>query len=129
MQRRKFLKNSSIAGLTISSFLATKGTAGAQKKNENIPADSFELNETTIDELQQKMQSRKYTSRSITEMYLKRIEAIDKNGPKLNSVIELNPDALAIADAMDAERKADEKSVVVLCGGNIDQMVHREICD
>jgi len=105
MQRRKFLKNSSIAGLTISSFLATKGTAGAQKKNENVPADSFELNETTIDELQQKMQSRKYTSRSITEMYLKRIEAIDKNGPKLNSVIELNPDALAIADAMDAERK------------------------
>jgi amidase len=106
MQRRKFLKNSSIAGLTISSFFTLKGTAHAQRKNENAPTDSFELNEATIDELQKKMQLGKYTSRSITEMYLKRIEAIDKNGPKLNSVIELNPDALAIADAMDAERKA-----------------------
>jgi amidase len=106
MQRRKFLKNSSIAGLTIASFFTSKGTAYAQQKNENAPTDSFELNEATIDELQQKMQSGKYTSRSITEMYLKRIEAIDKNGPKLNSVIELNPDAFPIADAMDAERKA-----------------------
>src|SRR4051794_10430683 len=106
MQRRKFLKNSSIAGLTISSFFSIKGTAKGQNKDENISPDSFELNEITIDDLQQKMRSGKYTSRSITEMYLKRIEAIDKNGPKLNSVIELNPDALAIADAMDAERKA-----------------------
>jgi amidase len=52
------------------------------------------------------MQSGKHTARSITELYLKRIEAIDKNGSKLNSVIELNPDALSIADAMDKERKA-----------------------
>ena len=106
MQRRKFLKNSSIAGLTVSSLFTANGIAKAGNKNEDIPPDTFELNETTIDELQQKMQSGKYTSRSITEMYLKRIEAIDKNGPKLNAVIELNPDALAIADAMDAERKA-----------------------
>ena len=66
------------------------------RKTKTLPTDSFELNEATIDELQQKMQSGKYTSRSITEMYLKRIEAIDKNGPKLNSVIELNPDALML---------------------------------
>ncbi|HEY6978718.1 MAG TPA: amidase [Chitinophagaceae bacterium] len=106
MQRRKFLKNSSVAGLTISSLFAVNEPAQARPKNENTPADSFELNEVTIDELQQKMQSGKYTSRSITEMYLKRIETIDKSGPKLNSIIELNPDALSIADAMDAERKA-----------------------
>ena len=56
--------------------------------------------------LQQYMQSGKYTSRKIAEIYLKRIATIDKNGPKLNAIIELNPDALSIADAMDAERKA-----------------------
>src|SRR5690242_1585025 len=104
MQRRKFLKNTSAAGL--SSILITTNTVIAQTGKKNIPTDEFELSEATIDMLQQYMQSAKYTSREITEIYLKRIAAIDKNGPKLNAIIELNPDALSIADAMDAERKA-----------------------
>jgi amidase len=66
---------------------------------------SFELEEMTIDDLQAGMKSGKYTSRSITEKYLSRIEAIDKSGPALNSVIEVNPEALAIADSLDRERK------------------------
>ncbi len=106
MQRRKFLKNTSAAGLGISSILAAGNFASAKTSVENISSDNFELNEITIDELQEAMQSGKYTSRSITEMYLKRIAAIDKSGPYLNAIIELNPDALAIADAMDKERKA-----------------------
>lgn len=106
MQRRKFLKNTSAAGLGISSILAAGNFASAKTSVENIPSDNFELNEITIDELQEAMQSGKYTSRSITEMYLKRIAAIDKSGPYLNAIIELNPDALSIADAMDKERKA-----------------------
>src|SRR5258705_4919052 len=106
MQRRKFLKNTSAAGLTITSIFVATNSLQAQNKNEPAPPDNFELNEATIDMLQQYMQSGKYTSRNIAEMYLKRIAAIDKSGPKLNSVIELNPDALSIADAMDAERKA-----------------------
>jgi amidase len=71
------------------------------------PADikPFELDEITIAELQDGMKSGKYTARSIAELYLARIEAIDKNGPTINSVIETNPDALAIADALDKERK------------------------
>src|SRR6185369_12220979 len=105
MQRRKFLKNTSAAGFTIASVFNI-GAATAQTKFDNDNADSFELNETTIDALQQAMQSGKYTARKITELYLKRIETIDKNGPKLNAVIELNPDALSVADAMDKERKA-----------------------
>ena len=52
------------------------------------------------------MASGEYSSVSITKLYLKRIEAIDKKGPALNAVIEINPDALTIAAAMDAERKA-----------------------
>ncbi len=105
MQRRKFLRNSSAAGLAVSSIFnvipATKANANSFN-NDN----SFPLDETTIDALRQAMQSGKYSSRSITDMYLKQIAAIDKNGPVLNALIELNPDALSIAEQMDAERKA-----------------------
>jgi amidase len=115
MDRRKFIKQSSGAGLALTAMAGTSGIifAGTKKRaqtadpaDSSSEADSFTLNEATIDLLQKKMESGELTSRSISEMYLKRIEAIDKNGPKLNSVIELNPDALAIADRMDAERKA-----------------------
>ena len=60
----------------------------------------------TIFELQSKMNSGELTARRIAENYLERIEQIDQHGPTLNSVIELNPDALAIADARDEERRA-----------------------
>lgn len=108
MNRRHFLKNSSVAGIAASALTLAACETTEQKKTvaDDGFKDDFELNEITIDTLQAKMKSGEYTSRSITEMYLKRIAAIDKDGPKLNAVIELNPDALAIADAMDAERKA-----------------------
>jgi amidase len=64
----------------------------------------FDLEEATIAELQQRMTSGRDTARSLVEKYTARIEAIDRNGPALHSVIELNPDALAIADRLDAER-------------------------
>ena len=51
------------------------------------------------------MQAGEMTARSITEMYLRRIAEIDQTGPTLNSVVEINPDALDIADALDAERR------------------------
>lgn len=64
------------------------------------------MRELTIVELQQKMRSGESTARTVTEMYLERIEKLDKQGPTINAVIELNPDALKIADALDAEREA-----------------------
>jgi amidase len=70
-----------------------------------VDVPSFELEEVTIDELQAGMKSGKYTARSITEKYLARIEVVDKSGPAINSIIELNPDALAIAESLDRERK------------------------
>lgn len=106
MQRRKFLKNASAAGLGITSIFAAGNIVSANPKKEKFSTDNFEIEEITIDALQQAMQSGKYSSRNITEMYLKRIAAIDKSGASLNAVIELNPDALTIADAMDKERKA-----------------------
>ncbi len=113
MNRRNFLRNSSVAGIavtTVAGMAACNTPADTTKKGADTLAEAnpndFALNEATIDDLQAKMKSGEYTSRSITEMYLKRIDAIDKNGPKINAVIELNPDALSIADSMDSERKA-----------------------
>src|SRR5262245_38477484 len=67
---------------------------------------AFELDEATIVQLQQWMQDGRYTSRRLVDVYLDRIAKIDRSGPALRSVIETNPDAAAIADALDAERKA-----------------------
>ena len=67
---------------------------------------AFDLQEATILDLQQWMTSGKYTARAIAEQYLARIQELDKQGPALTQIIELNPDALAIADAMDVERAA-----------------------
>ena len=112
MNRRKFIENTSLASLSLAAVSTlTECKTDSDKKSVAITSaatvsDDFSLNEATIDDLQNKMQSGALTSRAITEMYLKRIEGIDKNGPKINSVIEINPDALTIADAMDAERKA-----------------------
>jgi amidase len=69
------------------------------------PASSFPLEEATVAQLQQWMMQGRYTSRQLTDLYLQRIEAIDQRGPTLKAVIEINPDARAIADALDRERR------------------------
>jgi len=68
-------------------------------------AQAFELEEVTIAELQRGMQTGQLTARSIVESYLKRIEEIDQNGPGIRSVVEINPDAVVIADQLDKERR------------------------
>lgn len=132
MNRRNFLKNGSAAGLaaTVFSFHSCQSdnsNINEQKTLEGNVAAIFELNEMSIDQLQQKMSSNseQYSARKIAEMYLQRIEAIDKNGYKLNAIIQLNPDALAIADALDAERKNGKirgmlHGIPVLIKDNID---------
>ncbi len=90
--RRHFLKYA--AQISAASLITSSGSAQAK---------SFELEELTCKELQAGMQSGKYSARSITEAYLARISEIDR---QLNSIIELNPDALSIADQLDQERKA-----------------------
>lgn len=109
MNRRFFLRSGSVAGIT----LTTTGLTAFSSKttnNNTLPSpslpDNFELDEVTIDELQQKMQSGKTTAVAITKMYLNRIASIDKAGPKLNAVIEINKQALTIAASLDKERKA-----------------------
>jgi len=96
MHRRNFIKTGSVAGITLTALSITACTPGSDHKQPPAEkkSDDFELNEVTIDMLQQKMQSKEYTSHGITQLYLTRINDIDKNGPKLNAIIELNPEAL-----------------------------------
>jgi len=93
--RREFLKLSA-AGVAVMGFMK-KTTVG---KNV-FAATTLELNEMTAFEMQAGMKSGKYSSRILVENYLQRIKEID---PKINSVVEINPDALLIADRMDKER-------------------------
>ena len=85
----------------------------------------FPYAEATIEELQARMGAGTLTARELTATYLQRIAEIDRAGPKLNAIIELNPDALAIADQLDAERKAGQvrgplHGIPVLIKDNID---------
>jgi amidase len=104
--RRNFLR----AGLVTTVATAACPALGAarvddQSSSSKVIPREFELDELTIDDLQQAMQSGKYSSRGLTEKYLARIQDIDKAGPMINSVIEVNPEALEIAEALDRERK------------------------
>src|SRR6476659_7735428 len=80
--------------------------AAASLAAQAPPPATFNLDEATIADLQQRMTSGRATARSIAEQYIARIEAIDRSGPALHSVIEMNPEALSIADQLDAERKS-----------------------
>ncbi|MFC2165683.1 amidase [Acidobacteriota bacterium] len=106
MKRRDFLRCGLVGG---AAAIAGPTLTSCQKSSqsnvvENIPK-AFELEEITISELQEGMETGRLTARSIAEMYLSRIDDIDKNNQKLSSVLEVNPDLLTIADNLDAERK------------------------
>ncbi len=127
MKRREFLQ----IVVTGSSTLALSGLSSCDKTHtksrttfEGAPIP-FALDELTISQLQAGMQSGRYTARSITEMYLERIDRIDNRGPFLNSVIELNPEALSTADRLDTERRKGRvrgpmHGIPVLIKDNID---------
>ena len=113
--RREFLKTSA-AGI------AAIGIVSQIEMNVKSLAASLELNEITIAELQAKLKSGEISSRQIVESYLAKVKEID---PKIHSVIELNPDALAIADQMDKERKKGKMrsmlhGIPILIKDNID---------
>ena len=124
--RRHFLQTSLLAGLSA----AVLPTLAGARDLEPSPAPQtepkpFELDEATIADLQTGMASGKYSARSIAEKYLARLGEIDSQGPGLHSVIEINPDALAMADAADQERSGNRvrgpmHGIPVLIKDNID---------
>ncbi len=109
MDRRRFLGTAVVggAGLTVGAGGCAPGN-GSRAENEGdgpVTIRPFELDEVTVDQLQASMESGERTARSITELCLQRIEEMDRQGPQLRSIIETNPDALDIADQLDAERR------------------------
>jgi amidase len=113
MKRRDFLGAAALGSIAVTMKNA---------KNANAQTKDFELDEITVAELQDAMKSGKWSSEAITEKYLERIRDVDK---RLNSVIEINPDAERIAEEMDKERKAGRvrsmlHGVPVLLKDNID---------
>ena len=104
LNRRHFLELAAAAAAL--GAVQPLANAAPQTMQPAAPAQPpFELAEITIAELQDAMARGRFTSRSLTEMYLSRIDEIDKRGPAINAVIELNPDAQSIADALDRERR------------------------
>ncbi len=105
IDRRALFRYGAITGA-----LAAAGPAIARQTPRPVPdgahADAFELDELTIADLQKRMQSGEDSARSLAEKYSRRIEALDRQGPGLRAVLEINPDALAIAESLDSERKA-----------------------
>jgi len=101
--RRSFLASSIAAGATSLAFPALPLAADREPARQPVP---FELDELTITELQGGMKSGEFKSRSLVDSYLGRIAALDGQGPTLNAVIELNPEAQSIADRLDAERES-----------------------
>ena len=103
MKRRQFI-GTTAASCVVTLTTSVLGNNTPSTETTPTPAD-FELEELTISDLQQALQSGRYSSRQLVEKYTERINEIDKRGPALNSVIELNPEAEAIATALDRERK------------------------
>jgi amidase len=107
--RRLFLRNA-LAGGTVATLAPLYPALGAVRETSRAATapivKPFGLDEITVSELQDGMRSGKFTARSLVEAYSTRVEEVDKAGPAINSVIEMNPDALATADALDRERKA-----------------------
>jgi amidase len=111
LSRRSFLQSTLVTSAASALYPARGGARAAVPSDPRqcSPAAAevkpFELDEITIAELQDGMKSGRFTARSLVEKYTTRIEQVDKSGPSVNAIIEMNPEAAAIADALDKERK------------------------
>jgi len=103
LNRRSFIGATASASAAVALGVPTRL---AERTAPRPPAAAFDLDEVTIAGLQAGMARGEYTAKALAEIYVTRIEAVNARGPELRAVIEINPDAVAIADALDAERKA-----------------------
>ncbi len=106
-------------------LLMLVGCSNIEDKKEQITIDTFRLQEYTIEQLQDAYKTNKLSIKEVVQLYIDRINAIDKKGPKLSSVIQLNPDALIIAEELDKELakgkiRSQMHGIPVLLKDNID---------
>ncbi len=124
MKRRKFIHTGSFAGLSLFGITLFDFKSTTIHPKNNAGKD-FKLNELTIDDLKKMMETGKESSESLVKLYLDRIAEIDKKGPGINAIIEINPDAQKIAAELDKERAAGKirgplHGIPVLLKDNID---------
>lgn len=125
MNRRRFIGSAIAGGAGLAAGCTPGDSPDSTPEGTSVEVGPFELDEITVRELQEGMESGRLTARSIAELYLGRIEALDRAGPGLRSVIEINPQAGEIADQLDDERRAGNvrgqlHGVPVLIKDNID---------
>ena len=123
MKRRDFLRAGALTGAA--ALIPDASSAALENAPPAVHVDEFDLDEKTIADLRRDMMSGKRTAQSITRDYLERIESMDRKGPALRAVIELNPDAMAIAKSLDDERtsrgmRGPMHGIPVLIKDNID---------
>jgi amidase len=127
LSRREFFALTATAAATgaIATTPAVAAAANAPARMRSAHHVAFDVEERSIGEWQQALARGELTSRQLVERYLQRIESLDATGPTLRAVLETNPDALDIATALDAERRADKlrgplHGIPVLVKDNID---------
>ncbi|HEV7596448.1 MAG TPA: amidase, partial [Gemmatimonadaceae bacterium] len=131
MDRRDFVRLGAVAGALamrgkpLSAEANIEGAGRARVASDGFSIAPFALEETTLADLQAAMAGGRATARSITQQYIDRIQALDRTGPTLRAVLEINPDALSIADTLDRERKAGKvrgplHGIPILIKDNID---------
>ncbi len=128
MNRRKFLSTAAAAGFAYAQEPKPephKPRATDVSQAPGVGPSAFELDEVTVSDLAARMRQGSLTAERIAELYLERIEEVDRHGPTLRSVIEVNPDALAIARSLDTEHKSKGSrgplhGIPVLLKDNID---------
>jgi amidase len=130
MDRRDFVRFGAVAGvgaITGRPFAGQMLDRGSEVAggSERFAISPFDLEEATLGDLQAGMAAGRMTSVSITQQYIARIEELNRKGPTLRHVLEINPDALAIADSLDRERKSGRvrgqlHGIPILLKDNID---------
>ena len=106
IDRRTLFRYGAATGI-LAAMPAGRSAPASPHSPESPSVPSFDLEELTVAELQKRIESGAESARSLAEKYLARIEQLDRRGPLfLRSVLETNPDALAIAEKLDGERKA-----------------------
>jgi amidase len=122
VHRRHFLTQAGLAAAAAATPACGRGGPTVQAP---APRSTFEFDEITIARVQERMRAGTLTARGLVDAYLDRISALDRRGPALRAMLEVNPDARTIADQLDGERKAGRirgplHGVPVVIKGNID---------
>jgi amidase len=103
ISRRRFIEASALTGVQLAA-VGYASQANALPTSQTYGVDSFELDELTVNDLRNGLESGRWTAQQLTALYLDRIDLLDRQGPKLGTIIETNPDAEDIALELDQER-------------------------